>query len=154
MPASGADCPSTDQRGGARPKGGACDIGAFEADPVAVPGGGTIPPAVSDTIAPAVTRFAVSSHRIRRGGRGTRVSYIVSEAGTATFTVKRVVRGKRLATVGSLSRRSLEGVNRFTFTGRIKGKLLKPGSYKLVLVVKDVAGNASKPKVVGFKVVG
>jgi hypothetical protein len=30
VPASGAGCPPTDQRGVARPQGGACDIGAFE----------------------------------------------------------------------------------------------------------------------------
>ncbi|HZO76706.1 MAG TPA: choice-of-anchor Q domain-containing protein [Solirubrobacteraceae bacterium] len=30
VPAAGADCPATDQRGVARPQGGECDIGAFE----------------------------------------------------------------------------------------------------------------------------
>ena len=30
VPATGADCPATDQRGVSRPQGGECDIGAFE----------------------------------------------------------------------------------------------------------------------------
>lgn len=40
-----------------------------------------------------------------------------------------------------------------TIENTTKHKALKPGSYKLVLVAKDVAGNASKPKTVSFKVV-
>ncbi len=36
-------CPATDQRGVARPQGSACDIGAFEHDPVTHGGGGTDP---------------------------------------------------------------------------------------------------------------
>jgi hypothetical protein len=37
VPSTGAGCPSLDQRGQGRPKGAACDIGAFELDP---PSGG------------------------------------------------------------------------------------------------------------------
>jgi hypothetical protein len=37
IPAVGANCPATDQRGVARPQGLGCDIGAYEAVPVPVP---------------------------------------------------------------------------------------------------------------------
>jgi hypothetical protein len=40
VPSTGAGCPSVDQRGQGRPKGAACDIGAFELDPPAQPSGG------------------------------------------------------------------------------------------------------------------
>jgi hypothetical protein len=40
VPSTGAACPSVDQRGQGRPKGAACDIGAFELDPPAPPSGG------------------------------------------------------------------------------------------------------------------
>ena len=44
VPATGAGCPATDQRGVQRPQGPSCDIGAFEA---AVAPGNTAPPAVT-----------------------------------------------------------------------------------------------------------
>ena len=40
VPSTGAGCPSVDQRGQGRPKGTACDIGAFELDPPAPGSGG------------------------------------------------------------------------------------------------------------------
>ena len=136
-----------------------------------------------DETPPGVSGYGLASHTIRdftiggpiaaRVTRGTKVSYTLSEAGTATFTVKQALPGRkkkskcvkptrknrkakkctRLVTIGSFTRPSTKGRNSFTFTGRIRGKGLKPGSYRLVLVAKDAAGNKSKAQTVTFKVV-
>ncbi|MCU1461831.1 MAG: putative internalin [Acidimicrobiales bacterium] len=54
VPASGADCAATDQRGAVRPQGSACDIGAYELD--------TSSPAVpSITAHPAASTIATSA---------------------------------------------------------------------------------------------
>jgi hypothetical protein len=162
----------------------ACDIGAFEADPVPkppAPGPGPGP----DQTPPGVTGYALSSTTLRaftsggsiaRAPRGTRVSYTLTEAATATFTVRRATAGRRVkvkgkrtcvkptkrnhtakrctryVSMGSFTRVSQTGLNRFVFTGRVRGKALKPGSYQLVLVATDAAGNRSQPKSIAFKV--
>lgn len=58
VPASGANCPQTDQRGVPRPQGGACDIGAFEfAPPVVSTGNATNVTPTSATLNGTVTAF-------------------------------------------------------------------------------------------------
>jgi hypothetical protein len=55
--------------------------------------------------------------------------------------------------MGAFTRPSTAGQNSFTFTGRVNGRALKPGRYRMLLVATDAAGNASKPSSVGFRVV-
>ena len=45
------------------------------------------------------------------------------------------------------------GKNTFTFRGRVGGKALKPGSYRLSGTATDPAKNASVPKQKGFRIV-
>jgi hypothetical protein len=59
-----------------------------------------------DHVAAQVTRYRV---------RGRLASYVGSEAGTATFTVKRIRRGRKRR-IGSFSRRSAKG-DPFTVRG-------------------------------------
>ena len=40
-----------------------------------------------------------------------------------------------------------------SFSGRLGGRALKPGSYTLTLSPTDLAGNHGVPKSIGFKVV-
>ena len=54
---------------------------------------------------------------------------------------------------GSFTHRGVAGRNSFRFTGRLAGRKLTPGSYRLVAVAKDAAGNASLPKRASFRVV-
>jgi hypothetical protein len=115
------------------------------------------------------TRFAAfrSGPSVRRARtRSTRVSYRLSEAATVTFRVQRVLPGRRVrgrcvrptradrtrprcrryrTLRGSFSRRSTAGLNRFRFSGRLAGRRLRPGSYRLVAVARDPAGNSSTP---------
>ncbi len=59
VPATGAGCPATDQRGVARPSGPACDIGAYEVTPpAALTGDATAVGSTSATVAGTVTANA------------------------------------------------------------------------------------------------
>jgi hypothetical protein len=137
---------------------------------------------VPDTTPPTVSNYAMNPTAIlpfTSGGsiaakKGATVSYTVSEAGTATFTVERSTPGKKVkgkcvkptkknrkaknctrysTLAGSFSRASAAGANSFTFTGRLNGLALRPGSYRLVMVAKDAAGNASAPVRKAFRIV-
>jgi len=52
-----------------------------------------------------------------------------------------------------LSRRARAGSRSLAFTGRVKGRTLKPGSYRLLVRATDAAGNRSAARTVRFKVV-
>jgi hypothetical protein len=105
---------------------------------------------------------------------GTRVRYRLSEAATARFTVERWATGRRKGhrcvaptnknrkakrcsryrrLKGSFSRLSQVGLNSFRFTGRLGGKKLRPGRYRLVMVATDAAKNRSNPKRASFRIV-
>jgi hypothetical protein len=94
---------------------------------------------------------------------GAKISYSDSQPATTTFTVLRETsglkqgksckkpsktnrHGKRCAmftAVGSFSHVDLAGVNSLHFSGRIKGRKLAPGSYRLQVVAHDAAGNGT-----------
>jgi uncharacterized repeat protein (TIGR01451 family) len=101
--------------------------------------------------------------------RGTRVTYVLSQAATVTFRVERKARGRRSGrrclkpnkrnrhsrpcrryakVKGSFTQPGAAGTNRFRFSGRIRRHKLRPGSYRLVAV----AGN-SAPKRADFTIV-
>ena len=168
-----AACPATDQRGVARV--GGCDIGAFEYVPPPPPD--ITPPSLSQ-FAMAPDSFAAaggsgpSIARKKRKARktGSSVSYTVNEAANVTFTVQRQVKGHRKGKKcvvkrkkgkrcklfktlnGSFARSSTAGKNTFKFTGRLGGKRLRPGSYKLIGTPVDAAGNKGKPQTKSFKI--
>ena len=108
----------------------------------------------------------------RRRRIGTKVSFRLSEPATVTFYVERrkagrKVRGKcrkrtrrnrrrrkcDLRLKGSFKRAGKVGSNSFVFTGRLRGRKLKPGRYNLVARTTDAAGNKSKRKRVKFRIV-
>lgn len=145
------------------------------------PGGGTPngsgnPPKVTLAVvsklglAPAAFRAAGSGGSIARLP-GTIVSYRDNRAATTRFTVLRPVRGvksggrcvkkshgrrgrscTRYVVVGGFSHRDVAGLNRFRFTGRIHGRKLKPGPYRL-RAVPHFAGHAGRAAVTGFRIV-
>jgi hypothetical protein len=102
------------------------------------------------------------------------VSYSLSEAGVVTFTVERSTKGKRSGSKcvkakksnkkaknctrwtlqkGSFTHTSVAGANKFKFTGRLKNKGLKAGTYRLIGVATDAAGNRSIAARGSFKIV-
>lgn len=113
-------------------------------------------------LTPTVFRAVGSGPSIARAKIGTRVSYTLSEASTTTFKGERAVpgvksghscvkpsartrRGKRctrfVAVSGDFTHSDSTGANNFRFTGRIGGRALKAGNYRLDATPKDAAGN-------------
>jgi uncharacterized delta-60 repeat protein len=109
---------------------------------------------------PILRGLAIKPAKFRaapRGGSissrtGAKVSYSDSRAATTTFTVARVLPGRRsgkrcvpptarnrgakrctrfVGVRGSFSHVDVAGKNSFRFTGRVRGKALKPGPYRL-----------------------
>ena len=92
---------------------------------------------------PTVARAAALS-------RGTVLRYQLSERATVTIEL---LPSATTNFLGRLTRRSHVGRNSVRFSGRIKGRTLKPGSYRLRVTATDAAGNRSAARTVRFKVV-
>jgi CSLREA domain-containing protein len=179
---AGDNCTGTDQRGIVRPQGPACDVGAYEVEVPAPPGGG--PPA--DTEPPVFLAaslkprtFAVNRRGARetpvaaRAHKGTTFRFRLSEAARVVFTIQRARPGRRVKGRCVKPKRSnrrrpkctrfvaarrfavtaAAGDNTKKFSGRIGRRALKPGRYRATLRATDVAGNSSKPKRLKFRVV-
>jgi hypothetical protein len=161
------DAGSTDQigaldlEGNPRNQGAAPDIGAFEA---AAPPPPPVPAIAIESLSVAPKAFrAVNAggaifSRKSHAPVGSTVSFAISRAGTVDFSVERAVKGRRVGkrcakqtkSNGDHKRCTLfsrlksgfadngaAGQNRFQFSGRVGGKGLKPGSYRLVGEVGD-----------------
>jgi hypothetical protein len=130
-------------------------------------------PVLPDTVAPGITAFTIKPSAFvaaRKGPSivaaraGARVAFTLSEAAATTLSVERRTRGVRkrgrcraghptrarnrcfrwARVKGSFKRPGVAGHNAFRFTGRVGGKRLRPGKYRLVVVATDAAGNRSK----------
>jgi len=121
-------------------------------------------PYVVDLVAPRIKGLGFSASAFRAAARGAtiaakrptgaRVRYTLSEPGITAFTVDRcaaVTRRKRKPARctrfaplrGKVTRRDAGGARTARFSGRVAGRALRPGRYRLNLVVTDAAGNAS-----------
>ncbi len=108
---------------------------------------------------PAATKGA-SITRTRKRKTGTNVSYRDTQAATTTFTVlqprrgirrgrscvkpKRGQRGRRCTryvAVGKFTHRDRAGANSFHFSGRVRGRKLAPGTYRLQAVPRFAGRN-------------
>jgi hypothetical protein len=140
--------------------------------PGATPADTKAPTLTGLSLTPASFKAASSGRSV--GSRGTRVSYRVSEAGTTTFTVERVSQGRRrgsscqrpsssnrggractryVKVSGSFTHKGATGkVNRFTFTGRLSGRKLAAGRYRLNARPADAAGNRGTTKRAPFRI--
>jgi hypothetical protein len=98
---------------------------------------------------------------VAAAAKGTVVTYEDSEAATTTFTVQRRAAGRRRGTrcvkarrrppkakrctryvkVGTFRHADAAGPNRLRFTGRVRGRKLKPGAYRLRAVPRTAAGS-------------
>ena len=139
-----------------------------------------VAPAV-DRTRPALSGYRLSPRAFRplaSGGsiasrRGTTVRYALSEAARTAFTVrvkksgrkvggrcvapKRSNRGKkrchRFVKVGGFAHSGEAGANRLRFNGRVKRKALKRGSYRLLAMAVDAAGNRSTQLRRSFRII-
>ncbi len=78
--------------------------------------------------APALSALTLSPSRFV-AKRGTRVSFKLNRRAGVTF---HVVRASGRAVKGSFKRSGSAGRNRFHFSGRLGGKVLRPGRYRVV----------------------
>jgi hypothetical protein len=85
------------------------------------------------------------------------VSYVVSEAGTARFTIERVsnaARVRRIKLRGCFRHGAVGGRNKLRFTGHLRGRALEAGRNNLVVRVTDLTGERSRAKRTRFRVLG
>jgi hypothetical protein len=123
-------------------------------------------------LSPATFRAASrGASLVRKVKTGTTISYRDSQAATTTFVVlkpvaghkrgRRCVAGRkrrhqractRYVSVGSFKHADTAGNVTVHFTGRVKGKALKPGSYKLALTA-SANGKTSRTVTLSFRIV-
>lgn len=113
-------------------------------------------------IAPAVrlsnlriwpTKFTAARHGasiIASGKQGARVSYRDSVAARTKFRVYRMNAGVRRL-VGSFTHSDTVGQNHFRFSGRVGGRALRAGSYRLKAIAR-LDGSASQARTVSFTI--
>lgn len=145
--------------------------------PAITPPGGNL----TDTTKPVLGSLSLSATVFRAAASGpsvsspvgTRVSYELSEKAVVRFRVERALRGRRVGgrcvrptranhskprctryrtLRGAFSHRGKAGPNNFKFRGRLNGRKLKPGRYRLRSVATDAAGNRSARKRVRFRI--
>ena len=122
----------------------------------------------------AATSGGSTAQRKKKAPTGTKVGFTLSEASSVKFTVQRKTSGRRVKgkcrtatrgnrskpkctlwknVAGSFTVRGKAGKNTFTFRGRVGGKALKPGGYRLNGTATDPSRNASLPKQKTFTIV-
>ena len=116
-----------------------------------------VPTPGADTTAPRISRlrmtrrrFAVGRRRTpltARTRRGTAFVFRLSEDARTTITISRKQRRRVV-----LKRRTRAGTNRIAYTGRTRGRTLRPGRYRATVRAADAAGNRSAPKRITFTV--
>jgi hypothetical protein len=115
----------------------------------------------------SVSRAGKRKGKRRGPPRASRMSYRLSEAATVRFVVlrrtvgrrqgRRCLIGKRARRLrdrkrcvrffrrGVLSHSGVAGTNRLRFSGRVGGKGLRPGAYRMIGFPTDAAGNRGRP---------
>lgn len=103
--------------------------------------------------APTVRGLALRPAALRRGRR-TRVSWRLSAPARASFSIERLRRTRRtwVRVPGSFRRSGNAGRHSLVFAGRIAGRQLAAGRYRLVVVARDRTGNRSRPARTTFRI--
>ena len=102
------------------------------------------------------------------------VSFKLNLPSRVTFTIQRSTTGRRVkaacvaptkrnasrkrctrlvALRGSFARTGVAGPNRVRFSGRLAGRRLAPGNYKLVITPSSAAGTKGKAAAVAFRII-
>jgi hypothetical protein len=117
---------------------------------------------------------STSAKKKSKAPTGTKVTFRLSEASAVKFIVERKTKGRRVSgrcktktktnaskpkctrfvkVDGSFTIAGKAGTNSFTFRGRMGGKALRPGSYRLDSQAADPAKNMSPVKRKAFAIV-
>jgi hypothetical protein len=87
---------------------------------------------------------ALGKLRVKRAKRRFKVSYELSEAAVVTFRVDRR-RGHHWRRMkGRFSKSGHAGANSFRWSGKLRGRRLRPGRYRLVARALDPSGERSR----------
>jgi hypothetical protein len=128
--------------------------------PPPVTPGNPPPPVVNpprDTTVPVLSGAKLSAKKLRAASRGAtisrktgaKLSFTLSEAAAVRIAV---LKGKKtLSPTAMLAGQA--GKTTKKFTGRVGGKKLKPGRYRLQLGAVDAAGNAAKAVRIRFRII-
>ena len=137
------------------------DIGAFEVAGQSA----ACPPKVGDAV-PIVSGFGISNKAFAPKGRkpakasgvkrGAKFTYSLSEPARVAIKIERRKPGKgraRYARVMTIGGQQRSGKDSTPFSGRVKGKPLKPGKYRATIVATDAAGQVSAPRQLTFRII-
>lgn len=135
----------------------------------------TRPSLTALALAPGSFRAAASGSPLAAAAPiGARIFFNLSETATVTFSVEKGVTGRRVGgrcvrrtranrtrpkcvryvlLAGSFRTTGGAGLNGVRFTGRLRGRKLAVGQYKLVAVARDSAGNRSVTRKRNFRIV-
>ena len=103
-------------------------------------------------VGPAIRRLSVSPHRFR-ASRGSTIRYAAARAAITTFTISRATsrrRWKRLP--GRFSHAAAAGANRLPFSGRLGGRRLGSGRYRLTARARSSAGVTGRASRTRFRI--
>jgi hypothetical protein len=114
---------------------------------------------VLDRARPVLSRVSLRPFAFR-AGRRARLRFSLSEQARVIVRIQRRRRSRRggrfryvrLRGRFSVTRRG--GRNAVRFRGRLRGRALRPGRYRLALVAVDAARNRSRTARIGFRIVG
>jgi hypothetical protein len=108
----------------------------------------------ADTTDPRLTRLSVSPKRFTVRRRATRIRWRLSERARVTLRINRCVarRCTKTKRVGSLTRTRDAGKATLRFNGRLRGKALRAGRYRLTAIPRDMADNRGSTKRTSFRV--
>ena len=178
---SATDVAGAPRIAGVRRDIGAVEAKPVAASPAPVPTG-TTPPGTTPagtTPAPVISALRLSRSRFRAGApprRGTVVRFTLSATATYQLRIERVLGGRRgtakggakvcrstrlqrtgrrctiLRTVGTLQGVRASGPVSVAFSGRLAGRGLPPGKYRLTVEARTNAGAAAQPRSVRFSV--
>ena len=155
--------------------GGATTVGTSIGTIAGTVNANLAPPRVSGLKVSPKAFGALNSGRsiVTKGKKGTQVTFTLSEKATVTFTVERAQVGRfvggrcqkqtpksreakactfYVAVRDSFIWRGTPSGNKFRFTGRINGKKLARGTYRLVAVARGASDNLAPPVRVTFTI--
>ncbi len=83
--------------------------------------------------------------RVRGRRRGTTIRYKLSTKATLVLRIQRAAGRKGYKTLpGSIVRRGKRGTNKLRFSGRLRGRTLRPGRYRLRAYARAPSGRTSR----------
>ena len=103
---------------------------------------------------PARFRAARRGPSVRAAAGGTVLRYVLSRSATMYFRVDRAISGRRWRRMrGGFSRAAKPGANAVRFSGRLSGRALSPGLYRMVGWAISAAGKRTPMRRASFRVI-